>query len=116
MIFMTLFHCTQEDSGKSANGAVIFIQATNISNSTLTHVRGRLLGVREISRLNMVTMAMMKANGKCVAKPQACVCGFMTLTQTHIRPPVAGDFRMKGREPRIKRVTRISRMEPGLSW
>ncbi|MNS42880.1 hypothetical protein D3C72_752720 [compost metagenome] len=111
MIFMTLFHCTHDDSGIRANGAVTFIHMTNNSSSTLTGVSGRFFGSRVITRLIRVAMAMMKANGMWVAKPQPCVCGFITLTQTHIRPPVAGVFRMKGREPRMMMVISMSRMK-----
>src|SRR5690606_14999540 len=93
-----------------AKMVVTFIHSTNTMKIQVTEVRGKPLGSLVKSSVTIVTAAMIAANGKVVAKPHPCVCGFMTLIHTHISTPMYGFLRMEGSRAKTITVTRMSLM------
>src|SRR5687768_14930035 len=93
-----------------AKTVVTFIQSTNAMKIQVTEVKGRPLGSLVMSSITIVTPAMIAANGKVVANPHPCVCGFITLIHTHSSTPMYGFLMMEGSRAKTITVTRISLM------
>ena len=101
---------TADSVGHMAKIVVMHIQMVNRISVSTMGVIGSLRGSLVRIRLMMVTPAISAANGKSKAKPQLRRCGFMTLIQTHMRMPMNGRLKIKGREPSTISVITTSLM------
>jgi hypothetical protein len=82
----------------------MFIHTINRIRQTVAGVKEKCLRSFVKTTPSNVADAMIRANGKLYANPQASLWGFMTLIQIHISAPIYGRFRINGSEPTTIRV------------